>query len=108
MGVMLLAWSGGGVGTLWPLRRSHAWAPLLIPVAWLGAHAAVESQWLGARFLQVSLLHTFLLLQVGAGPQAPLVMDAAEHVGWFERSTALPAPVALETRGHLSPALSRC
>ena len=74
MGVMLLAWSGAGIGTLWPIWSCHAWTPLiscnawtplLIPVAWLIGHAVFESQWKGNRFLQFSLLHTLLLLQVG-------------------------------------------
>ena len=63
MGVMLLAWSGAGVGTLWPMWRSHAWTPLLIPVAWLVAQAASAQP--REYFLQVSLLHAGLLLQVG-------------------------------------------
>ena len=63
MGIMLLAWSGAGVGTLWPMWRSHAWAPLAIPAIWLVVNAA--SALPRAHFLQVSLLHTSLLLQVG-------------------------------------------
>ena len=67
MGVMLLLWSGAGAATLWPMWRSHAWAPLLVPVAWLVAHAASDQS--RAHFLQVSLLHTGLLFQVGCPPR---------------------------------------
>ena len=66
LGVMLLLWAGAGAGTLWPMWRSHAWTLMAIPAVWLVAQAASGQP--RAHFLQVSLLHTGLLLQVGWCP----------------------------------------
>ena len=62
LGLLLLAFSGGPVTTLWPMWRTYAWAPLVPPLVYLVVNLAYPhpTSWM----LKVVLLHTFIILQV--------------------------------------------
>ena len=61
-GILLLAFSGGPVTSLWPMWRTYAWVPLVPPLVYLVANLACPqpASWM----LKVVLLHTFIILQV--------------------------------------------
>ena len=62
LGIILFAWVGGPVSTIWPLWRTYVWAPLIPPLVYLVVNLAYPQP--TGRILQVVLLHTFIILQV--------------------------------------------
>jgi len=60
--LILLFWTGAPVVTVLPMWNTYAVTPLLVGMIVLVVEAACSG--VGARFLQVSLLHVFILLQV--------------------------------------------
>ena len=62
-GIVILAWSGGPVTTLWPLWRTYAWAPLCSPFAYLIINLTSYHPPF-SRITQVVLLNAFVILQV--------------------------------------------
>ena len=67
-GLIMLMWSGTPAISFWPLCLSHAWVPLCVPAIYAAA-SAVWGQPAG-RFLQVSLLNTYVILQVRTEKEA--------------------------------------
>ena len=62
LGLLLLAFSGGPVSSLWPMWRTFVWVPLVPPVVYLAVNLAYPQP--ASFILKVVLLHTFIILQV--------------------------------------------
>ena len=61
----MIAWAGTPTTSLFPLRLAHAWAPLCVPLLYAAACAAWGQP--AGRFVQVTLLNTYIVLQASEG-----------------------------------------